>query len=135
MKRRTSRALPAGLERIQRRFERWRETRRGRSRIPESLWSLAAGAALEFGVSRTSRALRLNSAVLKGRTEARSSGGAPLPGFHSSFVELIPAGGGCRSECVVEIEEPTGLRMRIELKGVAASDVVTLTRSLRGIGA
>jgi len=70
-------ALPAGLESIQRRFERWRETREGRSRISESLWALATRAARQFGVHRTCRALRLDYVVLKRHVEADAPQGSP----------------------------------------------------------
>ena len=36
-----TRDLPAGLEGVRRRFERWRRTRRGASRIPDPLWAAA----------------------------------------------------------------------------------------------
>ena len=129
-------ALPAGLESARRRFERWRETRRGRPVIPESLWAVAAGAARQFGIHRTCRALRLDYVVLKrhletGATQSPPPGAAPHPGF----VELVPAGSISPTECVVEIEDPSGARMRIELRGIPAPDLATLTRSLRASGA
>ena len=136
MKRRTKqRALPSGLASTRQRFERWRETREGRPRIPDSLWSLATRAARQFGVHRTCRALRLDYAVLKRHVEADSAHGASGPETHPSFVELVPTGSASGAECVVEIEDPSGARMRIELKGVTAPDLVALTRSLRASGA
>ena len=45
--------LPAGLEGVQRRFERWRRTRRGHARIPDSLWAAAVKAAGRHGLHRT----------------------------------------------------------------------------------
>ena len=136
MKRKTKpAALPADLESARRRFERWRETRRGRPHIPESLWSLATRAARQFGIHRTCRALRLDYVVLKRHVEADATHVPARDESPPSFVELVPAGSVSRAECVVEIEEPSGARMRIELKGVAAPDLVTLTRSLRAGGA
>ncbi len=132
MKRRTKKpVVPAGLESTRRRFERWRETCEGRPRIPESLWALATRAARQFGVHRTCRALRLDYLVLKRHVEADAAGGASRPETHPSFVELVAAGSPSLTECVVELEDPSGARMRIELKGVAAPDLLTLTRSLR----
>jgi hypothetical protein len=69
--------------------------------------------------------------VLKRRVEADSGHGSTGGVTAPSFVELLPAGSVSRAECVVELEDPSGARMRIELKGVAAPDLVTLTRSLR----
>jgi hypothetical protein len=129
MRRRTRQALPAGLERARQRFERWRRTRgKGRPRIPESLWAVAAKAARGFGVHQTSRALRLDYVVLKRHVVAEEV----VP---PDFVELIPAGSGNGAECVLELEEPSGTRIRIELKGIASPDVIALTRGLRAGGA
>ena len=72
------RDLPAGLEGVQRRFERWRRTRRGHARIPESLWAAAVKAAGRHGLHRTVRALRLDYYSLKERVE-RPAGTARDP--------------------------------------------------------
>jgi hypothetical protein len=48
---RKTRDLPAGLEELRRRFERWRGTHRARSRIPEPLWDSAVKMAGTYGLS------------------------------------------------------------------------------------
>ena len=136
MKRKTRPALPAGLERARQRFERWRRTRKGHSRIPDSLWAVAVKGARRFGLHPASRALRLDYMVLKRRLEADAAGPAlPRTGAPPNFVELLPVGKGARPECVVELEDPSGARIRIELNGIAPSDLAALTRSLRAGGA
>jgi hypothetical protein len=65
--------LPAGLEGVQRRFERWRRTRRGHARIPDALWAAAVKAAGVHGLNRTVRALRLDYYSLKDRMEQQAS--------------------------------------------------------------
>lgn len=136
MGRRTKQTLPAGLERARQRFERWRRTRKkGRPRIPESLWAVAAKAAGRFGLHPTSRALRLDYMVLKRHVEAGAAQASSQEKVTRSFVELVPAGSGCGTECVLELEDPSGVRMRIEFKGVRPADLVALTRSLRVGGA
>jgi hypothetical protein len=67
------RDLPAGLEGVQRRFERWRRTRKGHSRIPDALWAAAVKAAGVHGLHRTVRALRLDYYSLKERVEQQAS--------------------------------------------------------------
>jgi len=64
--------LPAGLEGVQRRFERWRRTRRGHARIPDALWAAAVKAAGVHGLHRTVRALRLDYYSLKERVEQQA---------------------------------------------------------------
>lgn len=135
MKRKSQRVLPAGLEAARHHFERWRTTRKSPSRIPEGLWTVAVNSARRFGVHRTSRALRLDYAVLKRHVAADAAASSSRPTVPPSFVELVAAGSGHGAECVVEIEDPSGVRMRIEVKGLAPLDLVALTRSLRVGGA
>ena len=67
------RDLRAGLEGVKRRFERWRRTRRGHARIPDSLWAAAVKAVGVHGLNRTVRALRLDYYSLKERVERQAS--------------------------------------------------------------
>ena len=53
-------ALPARLEGVRRRFERWRRTREGGTRIPETLWAAAVKVAGVYGIHRTAKTLRVN---------------------------------------------------------------------------
>ncbi len=57
--------LPAKLARGRRCFERWRRDHKPPTRLPESFWSLAVELAQEYGLSRTSRTLRLDYNGLK----------------------------------------------------------------------
>ena len=43
------RSLPAELERVRRKFERWGAVRKGRARIPDTLWALAPRVAATRG--------------------------------------------------------------------------------------
>jgi hypothetical protein len=61
--------LSVGLEQLRRRFERYRWTRKVRTRIPAELWDAAAKTAGRFGIHRTCEALRLNYYDLKKRVE------------------------------------------------------------------
>ena len=62
--------LPAWLERLRRRFDRWRDTRDGRRRIPQGLWASAVKAASRYGLNPTARALGLDYYSLKKHVEA-----------------------------------------------------------------
>jgi len=53
------------MERIYRRFERWRKSHRGRLPIPAPLWAAAAEVAREHGLFRTAKTLRLEHNKLK----------------------------------------------------------------------
>lgn len=149
MRSRKSRAIPARLEAGQRRFERWRRTRKGRARIPASLWASAVKLAGAYGLCRTARALGLDYYSLKQRVEAgaaqRSAGPAASRGLPepagARFVELpLLAGAGelaARTtdrlpECLLEFERADGAKLRVHLKGVTAADLAALGRSVWG---
>ena len=131
MRRKKESALPAGLKRPRQRFEQWRRSRKGRPRIPESLWAVAVKAAGQFGLQRTSQALRLDYVALKRHVESGTGRSPSRKEVAPGFVELVTAGSTGGTECVLEFEDPSGTRVRIELKGIAPPDLVALTRSLR----
>ena len=126
--------LPTRLERTRERFERWRRASKVRRRIPESLWSSAAKMARVYGVNRAARALRLDYYSLKERMEEASpSGEASQEGTTAAFLELGSPTAASSCECVLELEDDTGARMRVQVKGVDAPDLAALSRSFRGV--
>lgn len=121
----TGAPLPAPLAKAARRFERWRQQRHTR-RIPEDLWTLAASLAARYGVSRTSRELRVQYYDLKDRVASLE--GASGEGARPSFVEIVPVASASAAECVVEFESAAGAKMRIQAKGASAPDLAELSR-------
>jgi len=133
-----TRCLPAGLEGVRRRFERWRRTHKARRRIPDSLWAAAVRAAGTCGLHRTSKALRLDYYSLKERVEQQATAAANLEERAAApkFLELAPPAehasaavpaGAC--QCTLELEDADGAKMRVHLKGVATPDLAALSRS------
>jgi hypothetical protein len=121
-----SRLVGTQIDRVRQRLERWRRTRKHRSRIPEGLWNAAVQLARKYGVNKTARALRLDYYDLKERLDAALSAAPVAREPTTSFVELSPA---LVPECLVEVESRSGTKMRIHLKGTAAPDIALL-RSL-----
>ena len=130
-----TRTLPSQLEGLRRRFERWRRTRKIGSRIPEALWAAAVNVAEAYGIHPTAKALGVDYYSLKKRLEkkpaSRSKMAAPANG--AKFVELSAAARTGIPECILEVEDVEGAKMRIQLKGIDAGDLATLSRSLWGI--
>jgi len=126
------RNVPARLERLRGRFERWRRTRKVRGRIPEALWTAAVKLAAEYGTHRTARALRVDYYALKKRIEgtpAVTASEPPGEAVGAAFLELPPpAWAGC-GECTLELEDAGGARLRVHLKGFGAPDLAALGRS------
>jgi hypothetical protein len=126
--------LPAKLERTRERFERWRRTRKVRSRIPESLWASAVKAARIYGINRTARALRVDYYSLKERVENEaSSPRVSRSGTRAPFLELAGPAIASTCECLLELEDVPGAKMRVHLKGIEVPDLAALIRSFRGV--
>jgi hypothetical protein len=130
--------IPPELEHVRQELDQWRSTQAHRSPIPEPLWEAAAKLAREHGVQLTARTLRLDYTRLKARVKPRArrksavrSRSASRRAATPAFVELMAPRTGVSQPCQVELEGPRG-RMRIEFKGIAAAELVALSRALWG---
>lgn len=126
-----SRKLPARLESVRRQFDRWRRTRKLRSRIPDSLWGMAVEMAGEYGIHRTAKALRVDYDALKKRTEAESAANPRVrqEGAAATFLELTPPVSASPCQCTLEWEDASGAKMRVHLKSETMPDLAALSRS------
>lgn len=134
MRSRKNSAVSPRLLRAASRFAAWRRTHVPHSRIPNFLWTAAVKLAADFGVSRTATVLRLNYYDLKKHIEGKASlSGRALPPRRMSalermpFVELPASAFPIPGECLIELENAAGSKMRIHLKGVHGPDLVTLS--------
>lgn len=121
-------AVPAGMRRVYRRFERWRSSHTGRLPIPAPLWASAVELAREHGVCQTAQILRLEYGKLKRLVESASPVGPPAPP-QAAFLELMAPQPAGLSECHIELEGPRG-KVRIQWKGTTAPDLAGLSRAL-----
>ena len=131
------------MQKLYRRFERWRNAHTGRLPIPERLWTAAAELAREHGVFPTAKVLHLEYGKLKewaetvgpaakrrgGKVRTRVRRRVPFSTSPPTFVELLAPRSGSLPSAVVELEDPRG-RMKIELKGVPTAELVALSRAL-----
>ena len=128
---RKSHSLPARLEGVRRRFEHWRRTREGLSRVPEPLWSAAVEMAVTCGICRTAKALRVNYNALRKRVEQRTAA-APRGSEENSvttFLELAPPTRAGSCQCTLELEDDSGAKMRVHLQSPETPDLTALSRS------
>jgi hypothetical protein len=116
------------LDEARRRFDAWRRSHRWLGRIPKALWRMAAETAAVHGVEATARRLLIDPARLKQwlPVAGRAAGAADAP----QFLELPPLLVGPPAECTLELEDPSGRKLRILLKGQATAQAVALGRML-----
>ena len=117
------------LEEVRDQFEHWRLSREKRSAIPDALWQAAISLFPKNSFCQISKALRLNYTDLKHRIEARRSifeqSAVPEP----AFVELGLSGPIHPAECIVEMEDQKGAKMRMYFKGEAGLDLLELGKA------
>src|SRR5512144_1513670 len=111
---------------VRTRFENWRQMRKGKTRIPDELWSAAVEVARRDGVNQTAAALHLDGGKLKRRMLA--AGSQPDKTMPPAFVEMMVPHSGA-SECTIELEGRNG-KLRIHWKGATAADLAGLSRAL-----
>lgn len=131
-RRSTPQPLPAALEAAGKRFEEWRSSPQRKKRVPDELWSLAIGLAGEFGTYRTACSLRLNYMSLRKRVEPTDVNSSAKKEREQAvtFREVRPASTTPLGQCVVELDDPAGIKMRLYLGAV---DAAVFARSfLRG---
>lgn len=120
------------LERIERRFRRWRESRKRGERIPVALWAAAVGLTKEHGLHRIAQELRVDYDGLKKRLE-HAGGAARAGNVDTRFVELMvspaPAAASL-CECALELQNARGAKMRVELNGNGLAGLAGLCSAL-----
>ncbi len=133
MNARRTRGLPVPLEGVRQRFTEWRRTHRARSPLPNSLWAAAVKMAGKYGLNCTARALPVEYYSLKKRVDRQSAAGQGRgrSGPLAAFVELPPPLPVGTCDCILELEDAAGAKMRFQMKTAAPPDLAALCRSFR----
>jgi hypothetical protein len=116
------------LEEARRRFDAWRRSHRWLGRIPNELWKLAAETAAVHGVEATARRLLLDPARLKQWLPVVPPAEPAAEAPH--FLELPGLMREPTGECLLELEDASGRKLRILLLGPATTQALALGRML-----
>lgn len=121
------------LEELEQRFRQWRESRKRGDQIPSALWDAAVGMVGAHGVRRVANKLRLDYGSLNRRVE----GEVQADKANTEFVELFAAPPAAPAtavtrECVIELENARGAKMRVELNGAGLAGLAHLCRGFWG---
>jgi hypothetical protein len=98
------------------------------------LWDAAAKMAQRYGLARTASVLGLDYYRLKKRLDQNAAHGSETrpAAAKTTFMEFPAPVRPAAPECVVELEDSAGAKMRIHLKGAEAPDLAALSRSFFG---
>lgn len=122
----------AALERAKQLFSDWRKIKSGRERIPNSLWNAASDLfhTWGLGINKIANSLRLNYTALKTKiNETPSVDVKTIDDTESTltFIEVEPPP-HFSSDCVIEMEKQSGVKMRMCFRGRADPAVISLGR-------
>ncbi len=119
----------ASLKTVKQQFKTWRETRRHKGRIPDKLWDAAAELAGQYTVHHISKALQLNHTALKDRIVVRKKH-ENMADQELHFFEIpLPPQALSISECLIEMENSHGEKMRMRFAGEVGLDLLALSQS------
>jgi hypothetical protein len=119
------------LTQLKERFATWRAVRKLGMRIRPELWAGAVEMVAVHGACRVARELNLDYDMLKRRV-AQTGAEVKTTELAPRFVELfaptapMPAPSASQPECVVELANAHGARMRVELNGQGLSGLSAL---------
>jgi hypothetical protein len=122
------------VEELRKRFEEFRSQHQRRTRLPEELWRAASEIAGRHGMNLVCRCLRLDVNSLKKWMGKGVSGARPKYARRkrsaitppATFMELLTPGSRVAASCIIEVESQRGGKLRLELKGIATSEIAQL---------
>ena len=115
------------LSEVKEQFKIWRRTRKRPTPMPEKLWQAAVSLTATHSVSKISKELVLDYSALKKRVPIQNNSTADKtnpPGFIELNLEPPTAG----SQCMVEMQNSLGAKMRMHFRGKPDFDLLELAK-------
>jgi hypothetical protein len=120
--------LPAQrLDEVKEQFKAWRKTRKSLRPIPEQLWSAAVDLTAHHSISQISKQLVVDYSALKRRVQLKKKDSAALTSS-PDFIELNLKPPAAASECMVEMQNRQGSRLRMHFRGQPGVDLLQLAK-------
>ena len=116
------------ISEVKEQFKIWRRTRKSPRLIPEKLWAAAVSLTAKHSISQISKELVLDYTALKKRVPIKKKDTAAKispPGFIE--VNLEPP--AAVSECIVEMQDIGGAKMRMHFRGKTDFDLLELAKA------
>lgn len=119
------------MEEAKQLFSAWRKNKTGRERIPGNLWDAAVKLfkTWELSINKVARSLSLNHSALKAKImEAPPAAIQSIDNNETppTFIEVEPPHIG--SDCVIEMEHQSGVKIRMCFRGRVDPAVISLGR-------
>jgi hypothetical protein len=125
----------ASLEEVRDQFEDWRRTRKNRrDPIPPQLWKAAVKLAGSYSMHSISKALRLNYSDLKARVDQQFAADKAKALPAADFIDLGCSHNFFESECIVQMQNVCGLKMKMSVKGKVDYNLLQLAKAFLAKG-
>ena len=118
------------IEDVKRQFEVWRKSSKLHEPIPAELWEAAASLCGTHRPYIIARKLRLNYTKLKEHVHAFKSDLPVKRAFAAAtFLELDIGAPAVVSQCVIEMRDPNGGKMTLQLNGKKCPDPIEICKA------
>ena len=117
------------LDEVTERVEAWRKDPKSPRLMPEELWTAAVSLTKEYTIHRVSKTLRVNYTALKKRVHPGDKGLPAKKVQPHAFIELGIGQSPAISECVIEMEDSSGARMKMHFRGKTDLDLLELGKA------
>ena len=116
------------ISEVKEQFKIWRRTRKSPRPIPEKLWEAVVSLTANHSISQISKELVVDYSALKNRMliKKKDSAASMSP---PGFIELNLEPPAAASECVVEMQDILGAKMRMHFRGKTDFDLLELAKA------
>lgn len=118
------------LSEVKEQFKNWRRTRKNPLPIPAKLLKAAISLTANYTVRQLSEELIIDYGDLKQACKKTKKVGKKVP--PTTFIELDFQQPATKSECIVEMENILGAKMRMHFRGQADMDLLELAKAFWG---
>ena len=116
------------LSQVKEQFKTWRKTRKSPRPIPAELWAAAAGLTAKHSISQISKELALDYTSLKNRVAVKKKTNAAKMS-PADFIEVNLETPAAVAECIVEMQDIAGAKMRMHFRGKTDFDLLQLAKA------
>ena len=116
------------LSEVKEQFKTWRRTRKSPRRIPKKLWQAAVSLTGMYSISQISKELVVDYSALKKRVPIKKKSTADKRS-PPDFIELNLEPPTAVSDCMVEMQDSLGAKMRMHFRGKPDCDLLELTKA------
>jgi hypothetical protein len=116
------------LSEVKEQFKKWRRTRTSPRPMPEKLWQAAVRLCTHHSISQISRELIVDYSTLKKRVLNKKKNTVTKVS-RPDFIELDFGAPTAISECMIEMEDSLGAKMRMHLKNKTDFELLELVKA------